>query len=90
MRLEKTDQGFSYGSFKDACGTPCSLQQSSAIDNTEEGFEEGLANPGSSFLWLGKLNGRMHLNRVQVQELVDVMTAWLVTGRLETGTNKEN
>ncbi len=51
------------------------VQQSSAIDSSKEGMEQ----PGSSFLWIGKLH---HLNREEVKELRDSLTHWLKTGKL--------
>lgn len=46
---ERTGRGFQYITFPDAYGHECSIQQSSAIDDTERGYE----HPGSSFLWIG-------------------------------------
>lgn len=58
--------------------TPTSrlVQQSSAIGDYEDAFDK----PGSSFLWIGKQH---HLDREQVEELRDRLTAWLETGTLE-------
>lgn len=46
----KTQRGFPIVKFKDAYATPCSIQQSSAIDFDCDG---GYENPGSSYLWIG-------------------------------------
>ncbi len=44
-----THRGFPIVEFVDAYGKKCSIQCSSAIGDTDEGME----NPGSSFLWVG-------------------------------------
>ena len=51
--VKPTARGFERIDFLDAYGVECSLQQSSAIDDTER----GVGNPGSSFVWLGPNNG---------------------------------
>lgn len=112
----KTGRGFSVIAFRDAYDKECSLQQSSAIGDSEEAME----NPGSSFVWLGvddadpiimksdasklglelppgeisgwmpykvpdevMMHTRMHLNREQVQSLVEHLQQWLKTGDFE-------
>jgi hypothetical protein len=50
----------------------CTLQQSS--------FTAPLAKPGSSAIWLGRGDERMHLDREQVAALVTHLSAWLATG----------
>lgn len=116
MEFKKTSRGFSYVEFTDANNESCSLQASSSIDDTDEGLE----NPGSSFIWLGiddiqpkllasdalaldmhisettgwvtypipkevDLSGRMHLGRVQVKQLIELLTQWY-----DNGIIKEN
>ena len=77
--VQKTERGFEFIKFTDHCLKDCSIQQSSAIDDTQRGMEQ----PGSSFLWLGREDGdRMHLHRDQVRQLCWVMQFWLQTGRL--------
>ncbi len=49
--------------------------QSSAIGDYEDSFER----PGSSFLWIGDYH---HLNREEVQQLVNHLQSWLKTGSL--------
>jgi hypothetical protein len=49
MELKKTHRGFEYIEFRDGNGDLCTIQQSSAIDNTEQGYD----SPGSSYLWVG-------------------------------------
>lgn len=48
--ITTTARGFGLVKFRDHNGVECSLQQSSAIDMESE---DGLENPGSSYLWLG-------------------------------------
>jgi hypothetical protein len=76
MKVEKTNRGFEIIYFKDRYDMACSLQQSSAIDDTERGFE----NPGSSFIWLGS-SERMHLDRETVTELIKHLKKWVETGK---------
>jgi len=51
------------------------IQESSAIGDYEDSDEK----PGSSYLWVGQDH---HLNREQVQELINRMQVWLKFGRL--------
>jgi hypothetical protein len=72
-----TDRGFERIDFKDCYGEECSLQQSSAIEDSDI--------PGASFVWLGANNvsgraDRMHLNKEQVGELVAHLVNWMNTG----------
>ena len=113
---DKTGRGFALVNFKDAYGYECSLQQSSAIGDSDEAMD----NPGSSFVWLGvddgkpqvmkskakslglplppgevsgwmpyplpeevQISTRMHLNREQVEGLVERLQRWLETGTFE-------
>lgn len=72
-----TDRGFQVVEFRDAYAYKCSLQQSSAIDNSNS----GLNSPGSSFVWLGVDNSsRMHLSRTHVEGLIERLQNWLDTG----------
>lgn len=49
MKVSKTGRGFTVARFKDSNGAECTIQHSSAIDDTER----GMSQPGSSFLWIG-------------------------------------
>lgn len=60
----KTERGFEVIKFKDAYENECSLQQSSAIGDTDEAFE----NPGSSFVWLGVNDGKPQILKSKAQE----------------------
>jgi hypothetical protein len=53
MKITKTEHGFELVEFKDRNGQECSLQQSSAADYQQ---------PGSSAVWLGVGEHRMHLS----------------------------
>jgi hypothetical protein len=78
LRLTETDRGFLKANFVDANGKQCSIQQSSAI-----GDQEGAIDlPGSSFLWLGCDDARMHLSLEQVGELWRMMKRWENCGDL--------
>ena len=77
--VRQTDRRFEFIEFKDRNRKPCTLQQSSAMDNTERGIQ----NPGSSFVWLGTEEDRMHLSRDQVQMLIGHLQAWMETGSLD-------
>lgn len=78
--VETTPRGFQVIRFADAHQMECSLQQSSAIDDTER----GMSQPGSSFVWLGLGDERMHLHRDHVCDLVEQLRHWLVNGRFIT------
>lgn len=72
--VSKTERGFEVLSFYDANQKACTLQQSSAMDNSERGGD----TPGSSYVWLGVGSDRMHLHRDQVTELVYRLKNWIV------------
>lgn len=71
----KTPRGFELIEFKDHYDKHCTLQQSSVM------IYEG--PPGSSAVWLGQGENRMHLNHEQVTALVAHLSAWLQTGSFE-------
>lgn len=75
MNVSHTDRGFDRIDFIDAYSEPCSLQASSVIFDNPHG-------PGSSAVWLGHGDRRMHLSRQMVAELVAHLSAWLATGSL--------
>lgn len=78
MNLYKTDRGFEVVDHLSYGNTPMPLRlvsQSSAIGDYEDSFDR----PGTSFLWVGDNH---HLNREEVAELRDRLTAWLATGTL--------
>lgn len=69
--VEKTSRGFQIIKFNDRYDNPCYLQQSSLADYMQ---------PGSSAVWLGLQSASMHLDRDQVELLVEVLNHWLETG----------
>lgn len=77
-KLRKTGRGFDIVDFDDANGRMCSLQQSSAIGDSSDAAEL----PGTSFVWLGREDARMHLDREQVSGLVERLQLWLDTGSI--------
>lgn len=79
MRFGTTPRGFERCDFMDDTGTACSLQASSAIGDRPEAMEQ----PGTSFVWLGSDEDRMHLDRERVAELVARLSAWLATGSMK-------
>ncbi len=78
MDVTKTGRGFDLIEFKDYYEKPCYIQQSSCIDNSQEGWD----NPGSSFLWMGMDDHGMHLSIDQVEEIITHLQKWAETGRL--------
>lgn len=79
MEVKLTSRGFERIDFTDCYNKDCSLQQSSAIRDSDI--------PGASFIWLGPNDGaytnevdRMHLNREQVSQLVTYLVNWMNTG----------
>lgn len=52
------------------------LMESSAVGD----YDDSLDKPGSSFLWISGMHH--HLNREQVQEMIEHMQRWLRTGCL--------
>ena len=71
MRVERTERGFELVAFIDRYGKQCSLQQSSLAE-----YE----SPGSSAVWLGIDDHRMHLDEQLVGELLPLLERWLETG----------
>lgn len=53
--FKTTGRGFVVGKFSDHNGIKCSIQESSAIDfsDDEDESEDAIEHPGSSMLWLG-------------------------------------
>jgi hypothetical protein len=86
--VEKTERGFEIVNFVDIYNNRCSLQQSSVIREADENDNfapDPFENPGSSAVWLGITDqpSRMHLNRRQVQGLIQHLAAWLTRGTFE-------
>lgn len=62
---KKTYRGFDLVEFDDAYGHKCSLQQSSAIGDSDEAVD----NPGSSFIWLGIDDGEPIIMKSQARAI---------------------
>ena len=69
----RTGRGFEILKFKDHYGVDCSLQASSLA---------AYSTPGTSAVWLGDNNNRMHLTRGQAQTLIEYLTRWVENGKL--------
>lgn len=69
-RVEVTERGFEIIEFTDRYNKKCQLQQSSLAE-----FEL----PGSSAVWLGIENERMHLDVEQVKKLINTLNQWIET-----------
>jgi len=74
MKVEYTGRGFEIIHFQDANGIVCSLQQSSLAD---------FSQPGTSAIWLGAGDDRMHLRLVDVVELTRRLNNWLAAGSFQ-------
>lgn len=77
MQTEKSERGFTFVMEQKYPRGPLTrlISESSAVGN----YADSLDKPGSSFLWIGSDH---HLNREQVQELIQRMQHWLATGQL--------
>ena len=71
MKIEETSRGFEVICFEDKNGSECSLQQSSLS------FYE---QPGSSAIWFGREENRMHITDEQLKEILPHLQAWLKNG----------
>jgi hypothetical protein len=71
MQVELTPRGFEIIRFKDHYDFDCSLQQSSLAE-----FEQ----PGSSAVWFGVGDNRMHLGVELLRQLIPHLQQWLETG----------
>ena len=67
MKIVTTNRGFERIEFKDLNGRPSSLQQSSLAEHEP---------PGTSAVWLGCEDQRMHLRGRHVRELIRFLQAW--------------
>jgi hypothetical protein len=73
-KVEHTSRGFEIIKFKDYNGEESTLQQSSlALYN----------RPGSSAVWLGIGEDRMHLDTKIAKKLITVLSRWVDTGSFE-------
>jgi len=77
MKVEMTGRGFEGIEFQDCFSEQCSLQQSSVVGDIGR-------KAGTTAIWLGVNEHRMHLDRGQVADLVGHLQAWLATGSFQT------
>jgi len=73
MKIDYTSRGFQIIRFQDCNDNPCTLQQSSVTNDLD-------SQPGSTAVWLGIGDQRMHLDVDQVEALIDHLGSWLETG----------
>jgi len=73
MKVEMTGRGFERIEFQDCLPQQCSLQQSSVVGDIGR-------KAGTTAIWLGTSQDRMHLDRGQVADLVGHLQAWMATG----------
>jgi hypothetical protein len=78
--ISRTSRGFEIITFNDFNNIVCSLQQSSIIGDNLNSY----SNPGSSCVWLGTGEDRMHLDRKMVIKLIMYLDNWLKTGSFES------
>lgn len=79
LKAEKTARGFpwiEHPAYVPPHDPKRLVSASSAVGDYEDAYDR----PGSSFLWIGEHH---HLNREQVAELVEHLTAWLETGEFK-------
>jgi hypothetical protein len=69
--VKKTSRGFQYIEWQDRNGQACELQQSSAAD---------FIQPGTTAVWLGLREQRMHLDLKQAKKLVKHLRKWIKDG----------
>ena len=72
MKIEKTNRGFQIIHFIDKNGENCSLQQSSLAE-----FEP----PGTSAIWFGIDDKRMHIDLKQLKKIVKHLNNWIKDGK---------
>ena len=77
IELTKTSRGFAVASFEDRYGNGCTLQKSSLA--TEDAIWFGVSSDRQG----GDVeNGRMHLSRAQVADLLPILQRFVATGEL--------
>lgn len=72
--VNHTGRGFEFIEFTDKYNVKCQLQQSSLWEYDV---------PGSSAIWLGTENNRMHLDLEQVKKLVNTLNLWIETASFQ-------
>ena len=87
MEVRATERGFERIDFWDCNYRACSLQQSSLA--LFDYSRDALLPPGSSALWLGVGDERMHLSTDHVEALIKHLMVWLDTGSLRITDEQE-
>lgn len=77
--VQKTDRGFQIIRFEDRNEQKCSLQMSSVVD-----FQQ----PGTSAVWLGVGNARMHISFDQAKQLRAALGCWIDNGTFDDDGNR--
>ncbi|NBW19799.1 MAG: hypothetical protein EBR82_68680 [Caulobacteraceae bacterium] len=80
VKRTRTARGFQVVTLRDVDNVYYTLQQSSAIDDTDF----GQSKPGSSFLWFDTDDKRIHLDRERVKGLVHILQKWLEDGTFDS------
>ena len=79
MKTKKSGRGFNHLMEKEYLNPENEttiVSESSAIGYYDDSFD----NPGSSYLWFGE---KHHLDREQVEKVVEALNNWLENKRLE-------
>lgn len=84
MKVQRTPRGFEIVEFVDICEKECSIQQSSIVLETGSN-----PKPGTSALWLGTNDNRMHLDKSLAQQIASLLTLWHDTGTLDHDSKQE-
>lgn len=99
MRVKKTQRGFEYAEFTDRYGAKCSIQNSSLA--TEDCIWLGVSDPYVKHLVPGEgwkdvplppntsVNGRMHLTKEMVRELLPYLQQFVEEGWISAQENQE-
>lgn len=78
--IKTNPRGFEFIEFEDYNGQSCSLQQSSLAL-----YEP----PGTSAIWLGVGDQRMHLSLEQTQALLSILETWVKEGSFASSADGE-
>lgn len=81
MEIEHTSRGFQIINFKDRYDQPCTLQQSSLAE---------CDMPGSSAIWFGSGENRMHLHKELLDNILPHLISWSSTGSFKLPENESD
>jgi hypothetical protein len=100
MKIKKTERGFKYAEFTDRYGAKCSIQNSSLA--TEDAIWLGLDDPKPRILIKGEgwkdvklpedayTNGRMHLTKEIVKELLPYLHQFVERGWIDAQEDQDD